>query len=143
MQQSGSSGTWENYGYTWVNPHPLRRPWEDFMIKALSRQDFRICSLNGVPVITTPAELDINNVNQLSRTILGASAGVTVVVVDMTATTFIDCYSLGLLMRTYRCLEENGIELRVAATDDRVRWLMAYFGDDQRILYRSNTRLGG
>ena len=120
MQQSGNSRAWPP-------------PWQEFKDRTLSRQDFRTCTLNGLPVVTTPAELDMDTNKQLSDAILAASADAAVVVVDMTATTFLDCSGLGTLMRAHRRLEDNGIELRVASSHERVRWLMAYFGDDHRI----------
>ncbi len=127
MQQSENSMIRVNFGPV---PPP---PWEKFKIKALSRQDFRTCSLNGMPVVTTPAELDIDNVDQLGDALLDADADGTAVVVDMTATTFIDCTSLGRLIRTYKLLRENGVELRIAASHHRVRGLLACFGTDQWI----------
>ncbi len=121
MQQPGNSRAWPP-------------PWQESKDRALSRRDFRTCTLNGLPVVTTPAELDIDTNKQLSEAILAAAdADATVVVVDMTATTFLDCSGLGALMRTHRSLEDNGVELRVASNHERVRWLMAYFGDDRRI----------
>jgi anti-anti-sigma factor len=138
MQQSENTGTWENYGVagvsmTWVNPHPRRHPWEDFKRKALYRRDFMICSLNDVPVITTPTELDMDPARQLGPAILAASADATVVVVDMTATILLDCAALGVLMRTRQRLEENGVELRVASSTAQPRWLLAEWGDDRQI----------
>lgn len=135
MQQSESSGPWENVGNsrTWENPRARLQPWQEFRDRVLTRRDFRICSLSGLPVVITPTELDIDTCRQLSPAILAASTDATVVVVDMTATTFFDCFSLGVLMRTYQHLKDNGVELRVASSHERVRWLLAEFGDDRRV----------
>jgi anti-anti-sigma factor len=127
MQQSENSTTWVNFGDI---PPP---PFEEFRDRALSRRDFRTSSLNGVLVITAPAEVDNENVNQLSHAILAASADSTAVTVDMTVTIFIDCAGLGGLIRMYKLLKEDGIELRIAASYHRVRGLLAFFGADQWI----------
>jgi anti-anti-sigma factor len=128
MQQSEYSMTWVNDGTV---PPP---PFEEFMIRALSRRDFGTCSLNGVPVVTTPAELSLDNRDQLCAAVLAASADGAAVVIDMTATTFIDAAGLGGLIRTYNLLKEDGVvELRIAASHYRVRGFLAYFGTDQWI----------
>lgn len=91
----------------------------------------RIRSLNGVAVISAPAELDCATVGQLCGTLLVAAAGVPVVVADMTGTTFCDGTSLGRLVRTKTWLEESLVELRLAGCSGRVRKVMAITGDDQ------------
>jgi anti-anti-sigma factor len=125
MQQSA-------YGMTWRGSGGGPSPWLEFADRTLTRPYFRICSLNGLPVVTTPTDIDFGNYNQLTQVILDASTGATVVIVDMTATTFIDCTGLGALIRAYRRLEDNGIELRVATIDARTRWMMADFGFDRQ-----------
>lgn len=106
--------------------------WGFFTTCPLPQQDFRICSVNGLPVVSAPAEIDIVNVNQLSRSLLTASQTATAVVVaDLTATTFIDASGLGALVRMTRWLEEGCVELRVVTCSERVRQLMAILGDDK------------
>lgn len=104
---------------------------ESFRTWALPQEDFRTCSLNGLPVISTPDYIDISNVNQLCRALLAASTNAMVVVVDMTATTFCDATGLGHLVRMYRWLEDSCVELRIVGCTDRVRKVMAITGDDQ------------
>lgn len=94
-------------------------------------RDFGIRSLNGVPVVSTPSDIDYANINQLCGAILAASAGVMAVVVDMTATTFCDGTSLGRLVRTKGWLEDSLVELRVVGCTEKVRKVMAITGDDR------------
>jgi anti-anti-sigma factor len=94
------------------------------------QQDFRTCSLNGLPVVSAPDYIDISNVNQLCRALLAAGTDAMVVVVDMTATTFCDASGLGALVRMYRWLKASCVELRVVGCTDNVRLLMAITGDD-------------
>ena len=90
----------------------------------------KIRSLDGVPVVSAPAEIDCATVGQLCGTLLVAAAGVPVVVADMTATTFCDGTSLGRLVQTQAWLEESLVELRLAGCSARVRKVMAITGDD-------------
>jgi anti-anti-sigma factor len=92
---------------------------------------FRIRSLNGVPVVSAPPELDCANVNQLCGALIAAAVDAMIVVVDMTTTTFCDGTSLGRLVRTKVWLEESLVELRLAGCTERVRKVMAITGDDQ------------
>jgi anti-anti-sigma factor len=117
-------------GMTWQGLGGGPPPWLDFEVKRLTRRDFRLGTLNGLPVISTPVDLDIDNSRQLAQAILDAGAGATGVVVDMTAVDFIDCSVLGALMRAYGLLADEGIELRIATTNARARWMMSFFGQD-------------
>jgi anti-anti-sigma factor len=117
-------------GMTWQGSGGGPSPWLDFEIKRLTRRDFRLGTLNGLPVVSTPVDLDIDNSRQLVQAILNAGTGATSVVVDMTAVDFIDCSVLGALMRAYGHLADEGIELRIATTNARARWMMSFFGQD-------------
>jgi hypothetical protein len=52
------------------------------------RQAFRVRSLGGLPVISTPDELDISNAGRLREALLSAGRDNATVVMDMSATTF-------------------------------------------------------
>ena len=107
----------------------------EFEIRQLSHQDFRISTLNGLPVVSTPAELDLLNKCQLTEAILTAAGAERTagVVVDMTGLVFMDCSAVGALVRAYRHLAEEGIELRIAATHPKARWYLALFGTDSEL----------
>ncbi len=123
MQHSTDGMTWQGFGR---GP----APWLEFENRRLSRQDFRSSTLNGLPVVSTPVELDINNKRQLAQAILAVATDARCVVVDMTGLTYIDASGLGGLMRAYGCLADDGIELRIATTNARARWMMSFFGQD-------------
>jgi hypothetical protein len=52
------------------------------------RQAFRVRSLGGLPVISTPDELDMSNAGRLHEALLSAGRDNATVVMDMSATTF-------------------------------------------------------
>jgi hypothetical protein len=85
-------------GMTWQGSGGGPSPWLDFEIKRLTRRDFRLGTLNGLPVVSTPVDLDIDNSRQLAQAILNAGTGATSVVVDMTAVDFIEGYSRSLFV---------------------------------------------
>lgn len=124
MQQSPNGMTLKGYG-------DGQRPWLGFEEKARSRQYFRICTLNSLPVVSTPAEIDVDNSRQLTRLIVEASDDAPAVIVDMTATSYIDAACVGALVCAYLRLEEQSIELRVATSNAKTRWLLAEFGQDR------------
>jgi anti-anti-sigma factor len=77
-------------------------------------QRCRIWSTDGLPVITLPDEVDAANVGQLRDTVLEVSAeDPSVVIVDMTETTYIDASTIGVLLPLAKRLHDSGGELRV------------------------------
>jgi anti-sigma B factor antagonist len=70
--------------------------------------------INGVPVVTTPAEIDLTTAEQLRMVLLRAAARrQTTVVVDMTRTRFCDSAGLTVLVRAHRRAVAEGGELRL------------------------------
>jgi len=76
-------------------------------------QGFTIWSLGGLPVISTPNEIDLTNVDGLLHALLVATANATIVAVDMTATTFCDASTIDTLEWVNHWLNDNGGELRI------------------------------
>jgi anti-sigma B factor antagonist len=75
--------------------------------------------INGVPVVTTPAEIDFTTAEQLRMVLLRAAARrQTTVVVDMTRTRFCDSAGLAVLVRAHRRALAEGGELRLAIPAD-------------------------
>lgn len=111
-------------GMTYMGAGEGPAAWLEWEIKRVS-QGFKTVEVNGLPVVSTPHSLDLINARQLSEAILAAAPGSAGVVVDMTAVRFIDCAVLGALIRAYRHLAEYGLELRIATTNPRARWMMA------------------
>jgi anti-anti-sigma factor len=107
----------------------------EFENRRRSHQDFKFATLNGLPVVSTPAELELENKRRLIEAILTAAdvPGATCVVVDMTGLAFIDCSAVGGLVRAYRHLAADGIELRVATVHPKARWILSLFGTDSEL----------
>lgn len=75
----------------------------------------------GVPVVATPAEMDISTTDKLRVVLVGATSnGYPTVVVDMTRTQFWDCAVLGTLVRAHKRVLAEGSGLRPVIPADGV-----------------------
>jgi anti-anti-sigma factor len=75
--------------------------------------------VSGVPVVSTPAEIDLTTAEQLRAVLLrSAGRGNGTVVVDMTRTRFCDSAGLNVLVRAHRRAVEQGGELRLVIPAD-------------------------
>jgi anti-anti-sigma factor len=78
-----------------------------------------------LPVISLPTEVDAFNVHLLRDAVLEVCAESTsVVVVDMTATTFIDAAAIGVLLPLGKRLHDSGGELRLVVSGAQVQRLL-------------------
>lgn len=77
---------------------------------AVTDASFPDTLVNGVPVVATPAEIDITTADQLRA---AARNGHPVLVVDMTGTRFCDSAGLQALAAAYKRAHSEGSELRV------------------------------
>ena len=92
---------------------------------------FRVSSLDGPPIVSTPDEIDVTNSDELRAALLAASADdAPVVVADLSATSFCDSTALGVLVRTAKQLTSNGAELRLVAQAAPVLRIFALTGVD-------------
>jgi anti-sigma B factor antagonist len=83
-------------------------------------------------VITMPAEIDLTNADQVRQALLSAVAlPVTVLIVDMSGTTFCDSAGVQAVIAAYRQAEATGTQLRLAAT--AVLRIFTVIGADQLI----------
>lgn len=74
--------------------------------------------INGLPVVSAPAEIDISTAGQLQTVLLEAgSHGHATVVVDMTRTAFCDCSGLNVLVEAHQQAMAEGGELRLVLAD--------------------------
>jgi anti-sigma B factor antagonist len=89
----------------------------------------------GVPVVTTPAEIDITTAEKLRVVLLEATSnGYPTVVVDMTRTRFCDCAGFHTLVRAHQRVLAEGSGLRlVIPADGAVPRTLAMTGIDQFI----------
>ena len=70
--------------------------------------------IDGVPVVSTPAEIDITTADELHAVLREAtSGGHRAVVVDMTGTGFCDSAGVHALLGAYQQLEGEGRDLRL------------------------------
>lgn len=75
--------------------------------------------IDGVPVVTAPAEIDVTSAEQLRAVLLdAASRGHVTVVVDMTRTWFCDSRGLDALLRAHEGALAEGGELRLVLPGD-------------------------
>lgn len=80
---------------------------------------YLITMITGVPVVATPAEIDIATAGQLRAVLLEVSgAGHPTVVVDMTRTLFCDSCGLHTLLRAHKRAVSEGGELRLVVPAD-------------------------
>jgi len=91
--------------------------------------------INGVPVVTAPAEIDITTAGQLRAVLLRSAArGQPTIVVDMTHTRFCDSAGLTVLVRAHTQALADGGELRlVMPADGSVLLIFAMTGLHQII----------
>ena len=90
--------------------------------------------INGVPVVATPAEIDITNADGLRSALLKAAAnGHSAVVVDMTQTTFCDSSGLQTLLAAHNKAQAEGRQLLLVIPGTTVLRVIAITGLDRVI----------
>jgi anti-sigma B factor antagonist len=81
-----------------------------------------------------PAEMDVSNAAAIrERLLLLLNQGASVLVVDMTATTFCDCTGAGAVMRAYRRAEASGAQVRLVSGGPLVRRMLGLLGIERVI----------
>jgi anti-sigma B factor antagonist len=98
----------------------------------------RIWYADGIPVVSVPAEVDINNVYLLRSALFEAATGASVVVVDMTTTTFIDATGINALVAISNRVLPAGGELRLVIGTERMRDMLQLLGIDKRFRIFTN-----
>jgi anti-sigma B factor antagonist len=90
-------------------------------------------TVHGVPVVVTPAEIDIATADQLRAALLHATRNMhPVVVVDMTGTRFCDSSGIHALIAAHKQSRAEGSELRlVLPPGPAIARLMALTGVDR------------
>ena len=91
---------------------------------------FTIDSAGGHGVVRARGELDIGNAPQLRDTVNAALEKYPRLVVDLSAVTFMDSVTLGVLIGAYNRVREQGGALAVVCTDERVRRVFRITGLD-------------
>jgi len=88
---------------------------------------FPVTRSDGLTVVTTPDEIDINNARLLSEALLVA-AGQPVVIVDMTGTEFCDSTGLSVLVQALRRAEQADAQLTLVVRTPGLRRMLAVSG---------------
>lgn len=84
-----------------------------------------------VAIVRMPDEIDIANAGRLVAELASAcGTGASIVVADMTRTTFCDASGARMLVMAQRRATESNVELRVAAASARVRRVLILLGID-------------
>ena len=91
--------------------------------------------INGIPVVTAPAEIDPVTARQLRTVLLHSAAhGHTIIVVDLTGTAFCDSVGFSVLVRAHqRALAEGGGLRLVIPADSAVARIFTLIGLDRVI----------
>jgi anti-sigma B factor antagonist len=100
---------------------------------------FAATTVNGVPVVIAPAEVDIANAALMSAALLrAAGSGREVIILDMTATQFCDSAGLSVLIRGHRRAVAEGGSLRVVTATPQLLRILDVTGLD-RLLQHFRT----
>ena len=87
--------------------------------------------INGVPVMATPAEIDVTTAEQLRAVLLAATEQYRTLVVDMTRTRFCDVAAAHALVAARQRVLAKGGELRlVVPADGAVQRVLTLLGVD-------------
>ncbi len=90
---------------------------------------FPVDVVRGIPVVTTPEEIDITNATELRTALLAASAdGPRTIVVDMTRTLFCDSAGLHALVGAHRRAMTEGGAVVLAVSGEAVLRILTLTG---------------
>jgi anti-anti-sigma factor len=100
-------------------------------------QETRVSQENRMPqearaaIVRMPDEIDIANAGQLVAELASAlDSGASLVVADMTRTTFCDASGARMLVVAHKRAADSGAELRAAVASARVRRVLVLLGID-------------
>jgi anti-sigma B factor antagonist len=93
---------------------------------------YEITWIEGVPVVSAPAEIDVANVDELLQAVRSCTdPDHTTLVVDMSETTFCDSAGVNELVKAHRRAAEAGGEVRLVVSAASVMRLLAIIGVDR------------
>lgn len=95
---------------------------------------FSLTTVRGVPVVSTPPEIDITNAGELRAALRSAAGnGPAMTVADMSQTAFCDTAALGVLVRVHRQAVAEGGELRLVLRSRSLLRIFSITGVDSVI----------
>lgn len=96
--------------------------------------EYPVGVVSGVPVVTTPEEVDITNAGELRIALLtAADHGPAPLVVDMTRTEFCDTAGIHALVAAHKRAEATGYQLRLVVSSPNVVRIFEITGLDRVI----------
>jgi anti-sigma B factor antagonist len=96
--------------------------------------DSPVVWVGRVAVVTLPAEVDVSNADQIRQDLIAVLArDASLVIIDMSATTFCDSAGVTALVRAVRQASASGAGLRVATSAPAVTRVLTITGVDRLI----------
>lgn len=100
------------------------------MTESLPEQSFRTGSFGGLPVVTSPADVNISNAEQMRAALVAASSIDATLIVDMSDTAFCDSTGISVLVMAMKRAQADGGELRLVMGGPAVRRIFKATGVD-------------
>ncbi len=99
-----------------------------------STPEFRVVWDGSVAVVTLPEEIDVTNADEVREQLLTIiNQGATVLIADMSRSTFCDSAGITALVRAFRRATESGTKFRLVATGPAVLRVLEITGVDRLI----------
>jgi anti-anti-sigma factor len=100
----------------------------------VSQEHFPVLWIGQVAVITLPGEIDVNNAEQVGEDLLSVlDHGATLLVADLSKTTFCDSAGVSALVRTFRRATDNGSSMRLVVATPAVQRVLSITGVDRLV----------
>jgi len=104
------------------------------VVMAVPAEHYPVVWIGQVAVVSLPAEIDISNADQVRQDLLSIlNRGATLLVVDMSATTFSDSAGVNALVRAFKRATASGSGMRLVVTAPSVLRILAITGVDHLI----------
>jgi anti-sigma B factor antagonist len=97
--------------------------------------------IGQIAVVTLPTDIDITNADQVREDLLSVlNQGATLLIADLSKTTFCDSAGVSALVRTFRRADASGSEMRLVVTTPAVQRVLSLTGIDRLInIYQNVT----
>jgi anti-sigma B factor antagonist len=100
----------------------------------VSGEHHSVVWVGQLAVISLPAEIDVSNADQVREDLLSiVNRGATLLVVDMTATTFCDSAGVNALVRAFKRATASAAGMRLVVSAPAVQRILAITGVDHLI----------